>query len=119
MQVLTTELKRANFLVLVETNGLDASKSTESEKVLFKKGSTIKFLNTFDENNNSFIPLFTDWNEIDLWIESRENIVGWIMSATEAFNFVLKGKNYGLVINPCSDRWAMNKEQITDFLKEV
>jgi hypothetical protein len=72
-----------------------------------------------DKNNDSFQPLFTDWKEIDLWYKTRENITGWIMTTREIFDFVSKQKsNNGIVINPASDRWTMNAEQIELFVKD-
>ncbi|HEY2583260.1 MAG TPA: SseB family protein [Mucilaginibacter sp.] len=119
LEAVASALKKANFLVLINSEKMKVSQTTESNNQIVEKGSVIEFLKTFDENNDSFLPIFTDWNEVDLWIESRENIAGWIMTTTEVFSFVVKNKNdKGLVINPCSDRWAMDKEQITNFLTE-
>lgn len=120
LQIFSDELRKANFLVLIDTKELKLSNSNGAEKILFEKGSIIKFLRIFDENNEPFLPIFTDWNEIDQWIESRENIAGWIMSTNDVFNFVLKNKSdKGLVINVCSDKWEMSKEQIAVFLNET
>jgi SseB protein N-terminal domain len=120
LQTVIDELKKANFLVLVDKNGLNVSKTSESNDSTIEPGSVIAFLKTFDQNNDSFLPLFTDWEEIDLWVESRENIVGRIMTTKEAFEFVLRNqKDKGLVINPRSDKWTMDKIQIANFSKEI
>jgi len=118
LQEIISKLKSANFLVLIETDGLNLSKIQESDKVFFEKGSTIKFLKTFNENHEQFLPIFTDWNEIDLWVESRDGIAAWIMPISDAITLVFNSNDAGLVINPCSDKWDMNKEQISTFLKE-
>jgi len=87
---------------------------------MFEKGSIIKFLKTYNEHNESFQPLFTDWNEVDKWVDSRENIAGWSMNTSDIFSFVLKNKSdAGVVINVCSDKWEMNKEQMETFLRET
>jgi hypothetical protein len=120
LQPVINELKKANFLVLIDTRQLNTSAIEGSDKVSFDKGGVITFLKTYDGNGKSFLPIFTDWNEIDLWLKSRDNIAGWVMPTDEVFTFVQKNTNdAGLVINPCSDKWSMNKEQITAFLKEV
>ena len=114
-----TFIKTADFLVLIYTDGL-VTKPGEDGKTVFEKGSTFKFLTTFNENKEQYLPIFTDWQEIDLWVTSRENLGGWIMTAKEIFDFVLMQPAYkGIVINLMSDRWQMTSAQIDTFVKEV
>jgi len=119
LQGIINEIKASTFLVLVNTDELNHTKSNESDKVLLEKGSTIKFLNTFDKQNNQFLPVFTDWQEIDLWLASRENIAGWMMTVDDIFAVVRSGPYRGLVINLCTDKWEMNTDQINLFIKEI
>lgn len=118
LQGIIKEIKAATFLVLINSKDLN-TQSNGTGKVLFEKGSIIKFLNTFDEQNNQFLPVFTDWIEIDLWLTSRENVAGWMMTADDVFAIVNSGSYKGLVINLCSDKWEMNKDQIEVFIKET
>lgn len=118
LQGIIKEIKAATFLVLINSKDLN-TQSNGTGKVLFEKGSIIKFLNTFDEHNNPFLPVFTDWKEIDLWLTSRENVAGWMMTADDVFAVVRHGNYKGLVINLCSDKWEMNKDQIDVFIKET
>jgi len=114
-----SEMKNANFLILASNDELKTTETADKNIVTVEEGSIIKFLNTFNENGEVFTPLFTDWKEIGLWIEVTKDISSWIMPTDEAFNFILKNKGVkGLVINPCTDRWTMTKEQIDNFLKE-
>ncbi|MGN6638335.1 MAG: SseB family protein [Mucilaginibacter sp.] len=114
------ELSNANFLVLVKHDGFRTTKNPDISNATVNEGRVIKFFKTFDENGNAFIPLFTDWKEIGLWVEVTKDIASWVMTTYEAFNFVLKNKVItGLVINPCSDKWTMTKEQVDSFLKEI
>jgi hypothetical protein len=113
-----TALKKASFLVLVNQDQIKTTKGDRPNAEIVEKGSIIKFLKTFDQNNDSFLPIFTDWNEIDLWVKSRDGIAGWIMTINDVFALVLKSNDKGLVINPCSDRWAMTKDQIHTFISE-
>ena len=77
-------------------------------------------MNCFDRDGNRYLPVFTDWKEVDLWIEQRgENIAGWVMPTLEVFNFFGKLASYcGVIINPAGVNWAMNKTQITNFLND-
>ena len=119
LQKVLLEIKNATFLVLVNNDELKTTKTPKEGRVTFEAGSKLKFFKTFDEKGNAFIPLFTDWKEINLWIEVKTGVFAWIMPTEEAFNFVLKNKTVGLVINPCTDKWEVNNEQITNFLNEI
>jgi len=119
LQVLSNEINTATFLVLINTAEMNYTKSDESGKVTVEKGSKIKFLNTFDEHNNPFLPVFTDWAEIDLWLKSREGVAGWMMTVDDIFAVVRSSNYSGLVINLCTDKWQMTKDQIDIFIKET
>ena len=112
-------LLKANLLVLAVTDEMKTSKDS-SNNVTVQKGSLIKFLNCFDQNGKPFLPVFTDWQEVDLWIKQRDSTVsGFIMSTFEAFEFAKIDQNYnGVVINPGSVGWTMSKEQVKNFLDD-
>jgi len=115
---IVNSIKTAFFLVLIYNDGL-LTKTGEDGKTIVEKGSRFKFLTTFDQNKDEYLPIFTDWKEIDLWVGSRDNIAGWVMTAKEIFDFELKHtKHKGVVINPMSERWNMNTEQMAMFIKD-
>jgi hypothetical protein len=119
LKALSDQIKAATYLVLVNTEELNYTETNESGKKALEVGSKINFLKTFDEQGNSFLPVFTDWAEIDLWLTNKENIAGWMMSAEDVFTLALKGNYKGLVINLCTDKWQMTKDQINLFIKET
>ena len=119
LQAIINEIKTATFLVLINTAEMNYTKSGEGDKVMIEKGSKIKFLNTFDEHNNPFLPVFTDWTEIDLWLKSREGVAGWMMPVDDVFAVVRSSNYSGLVINLCTDKWQMTRDQIDLFIKET
>ena len=110
---------KANFLVLAITDEMKTSKNG-TNSVIAEKGGLIKFLNCFDQDNKPFLPLFTDWQEVNLWLKNRDkNTNGFVMNTFEAFEFAKNDATYnGIVINPGSNTWTMSKEQIGDFLEE-
>tara|TARA_R110002050_G_scaffold273016_1_gene416855 strand:- start:341 stop:880 length:540 start_codon:yes stop_codon:yes gene_type:complete len=118
MKVINGFLK-ANFLVLAVTDEMKTSKS-DTNSVVVEQGSLIKFLNCFDLNNQPFLPLFTDWKEVDLWLKKRDdNTSGFIMNTFEAFEFAKNDVNYfGIVVNPGSNAWTMSKEKVSNFLED-
>lgn len=113
------ELRKAHFLVLAVTDEMKTTKDSLDNKVLVEKGSLIKFLNCYDSDRKPFLPVFTDWQEVDLWIKQRDNISGFVMSTIEAFEFAGNDKIYhGVVINPGSVGWTMSKEQLNNFIAD-
>ena len=44
----------------------------DTNSVIAEKGGLIKFLNCFDQDNKPFLPLFTDWQEVNLWLKNRD-----------------------------------------------
>lgn len=119
LQLVIRGLIKANFIVLFNSEQLKTTTDTEGS-VYIEKGSIINFLNCFDEEKNALLPVFTDWQEVDLWLEKRDNnISSFIMSTFEAFEWVASSNNHvGIVINPGSTGWSMNKEQVKLFLME-
>jgi hypothetical protein len=118
LQLVINGLIEANLIVLFFA---DHIKTTKDEKgnLFFDKGSVIEFINCVDKDK-ILLPLFTDWQEVDLWIKNREsNIQSFIMPTVESFEWVLNNDAYnGIVINPGSTGWTMNKEQVKNFIMD-
>ncbi len=112
------ELLKANFLVLSYNDEMEVER--DGKNTVIKQNSKLKFLNCFNEDGEAFLPLFTDWKEVNVWLkEPDKNIGGFVMDTFEAFEFVKLGENYnGVVINPGSKPWTMNNEQINNFLED-
>lgn len=107
----------AKFLVLSVNDEME-TEQTETGTVI-KKDSVLKFLQCVDNNDNVFLPLFTDWTEAGKWVQHDKNIGGFVMHTFEAFEFANRDGNYsGILINPGSEPWLMNTEQISNFLSD-
>ena len=119
LQLVLSGLKKANFIVLFQADEVKTTKDQNGNTVI-DKGSVIKFINCFDKDNKPFLPLFTDWQEVDLWYKQRDaSIQSFIMTTFETFEWVSNDKTYnGVVINPGSTGWTMSKEQVTYFLTD-
>ncbi len=117
LQLIISGLIKANFIVLFNTDQLKTSSDNEGN-LSIDKGSIINFLNCFDKENKALLPVFADWQEVDLWLKKREsNINSFIMSTFEAFEWVANSDAHvGIVINPGSTGWTMNKDQVKNFL---
>ena len=111
-------LLKAKFLVLSYNDEMEVEQ--DGENTVIKQNSKLKFLNCFNEDGEAFLPLFTDWKEVNVWLkEPDKNIGGFVMDTFEAFEFVKIGQDYnGIVINPGSKPWTMNNEQVNNFLED-
>lgn len=119
LTIVIDELQKAHFLVLAAKDEMRTTKDSLDDKVLLEKGSLLKFLNCYDSDSKPFLPVFTDWQEVDLWLKQRDNIGGFIMSTIEAFEFAGNDKiHHGVVINPGSVGWTMSKEQLNNFIED-
>jgi hypothetical protein len=119
LQLVIGRLIKANFIVLFNSDQLKTTTDIKGN-LFFDKGSVINFLYCIDKDNKALLPVFTDWQEVDLWLKKRENnIDSFIMSTFEAFEWVAIDEDYvGIVINPGSTGWTMNKEQVKNFLMD-
>lgn len=63
--LLIERIYHANFLVPIIFDG-------EIENGVLKKGSTISFKLIANSLNESFIPAFTDWDELIKWSKNKE-----------------------------------------------
>ena len=111
-------LLKANFLVLTYNDEMKIEQN--GENTIVKENSKLKFLNCFDSDENAFLPLFTDWKEVNNWLEKQDkNIGGFVMNTFEVFEFVKDVEDYkGVIINPGSKPWVMNNTQINNFLED-
>lgn len=111
-------LLKANFLVLSYNDEMEVEQNDEN--TIIKQNSELKFLNCFNEEGKAFLPLFTDWKEVNIWLKEQDkNIGGFVMNTFEAFELVKLGEDYnGVVINPGSKPWTMNNKQINNFLED-
>ena len=118
LQLVISGLIKANFIVLFFADQLKTTKDSEGN-LFIDKGSVIEFINCIDKDK-LLLPVFTDWQEVDLWIKQRDNnIQSFIMPTFEAFDWVSNNDSYnGIVINPGSTGWTMNKEQVKNFLSD-
>jgi hypothetical protein len=114
-----SELNQSIFLIAILTDEMKTkSEGTDKNTVTIEKGSKIKILNVFNEKNECFLPVFTDWEEIRNW--TKETVSGIIMPAKEAWEFVLNSIEYkGIVINPAGTNWTLTRENIMNLLKDM
>lgn len=103
------EISNTIFLGLILTDEMKTTPVDASGKTTIEKGSKIKFLNCFDDKDNCFFPVFTDWKEVQAWTDQPVSAI--IMPANEVFDFAA-GDYSGVVINPGTLGWTLTRDNI-------
>src|ERR1700712_2261030 len=67
LNLVSNLIKSADFLVLIYKDGIIATDKGDN-KVIIEKGSKIQFLDTHDQDGKRYLPILTDWNEVDVWL---------------------------------------------------
>ena len=112
------ELNRAVYLVAIFTDEMHTTEPDEKGQVTIQKDSLIKVLNTSDEAGNTYLPLFTDWQAIGLYIDKPVNTL--VMPASDAWSWVMNmGEYHGAVINPARNALPLSKAQIQFLLEQI
>ena len=76
LKPVVASIKQANFLVLMYADSLITTPG-ENGNTVIEKGSKIRFINISDQQKNIYLPILTDWNEVDIWLKTRE--IHWRM----------------------------------------
>lgn len=83
----------------------------------FQEDSTMKLITINTQDNRSFFPLFTDWDEVYKWKE-LVTPKGLVVGFDDICSFVLNTDiHVGLVINPFGDSFVIDINQLR-FMKE-
>jgi hypothetical protein len=111
-------LNSANYLIAIMTDEMTTTPSDTEGQVTINKGSLIKFINCFNENNECFLPAFTDWEEIRMW--TTQEVGTLVMPADHLWGFALQDDLYaGVVINPAGTLWTMSKDNIKALQEDM
>ncbi|MEG0314854.1 MAG: enhanced serine sensitivity protein SseB [Erysipelotrichaceae bacterium] len=111
------ELLSTKFLSPITQDSLHGCKSGEST---LKEGATIKFIHLNDEKGNSYLPVFTDWNELKKWNET-EGIKTLILSFEDYKTMILENNSMftGFVLNPFGHNIMFDKNLIQQAEENV
>lgn len=111
------ELLSTKFLSPITQDSLQGCRSGEST---LKEGATIKFIHLNDEKGNSYLPVFTDWNELKKWNET-EGIKTIILSFEDYKTMILENSSMftGFVLNPYGHNIIFDKNLIQQAEESV
>ena len=112
------QLNSANYLIAILADEMKTTLGETEGQATIEKGSLIKFLNCFNEEDECFLPAFTDWEEIRLW--TTQDVSTMVMPSADLWDFVLHGDQYaGVVINPAGTLWQMSKDNIKALQEDL
>jgi hypothetical protein len=110
------QLQRAVFLVPILTDEFHTTKPSVSGQSTVLENSRLKVFLAPDSSGKSFVPLFTDWDEIKKWTKKEVNT--WVMPAADAWAFVLSNAEFaGIVINPGGTSLPLSRGAVEQLSK--
>lgn len=118
LECFSSLLNNATFLIATDWSDV-TEKDHQDNKFTIQAGSKIKVFTITDDNNDTYLPVFTDWDCIRKYI--ADEVHGWVMSAKEAFEFaVSETNNYkGIIINPTVSDICYKNEQLKKKLADI
>jgi len=108
---LIRELNRAVYLVATLLDQANVKQESPGH-VTFEKGSLIKVLLVTTSDEQSLLPLFTDWDAIRTW--TSDPVSSMVMSANQAWDLALE-QYQGVVINPGGPVLELDRNQMEDL----
>lgn len=96
---------RAQFLTCLNFDKVPVRK--EDGTVELEPGTKISAYTLRSDNNENFLPLFTDQEELNKWETAKqEGVTQVVVSYDDAMQFLHTFHLFGFVINPFSDNYA-------------
>ncbi|MCK7576621.1 MAG: SseB family protein [Chromatiales bacterium] len=93
------ELQKAIFLIPMLADELHTTPVTAEGKSIVLENSKLKIFMLTGKDGKSYLPLFTDWEEIQKW--SNRSVNTLVMPASDAWSFAIANPKYeGIVVNP-------------------
>ncbi|XHR28921.1 MAG: SseB family protein [Chthoniobacteraceae bacterium] len=106
---MTLALQRGLYLVPVFSGRLDTEPTDDQ---------AVQVLVCTDENNDEYLPLFTDEEALKAW--TQENVSAMVLTAPEAWDFILtQPECAGGVLNPGSSALPLNRDMVGILKKMI
>lgn len=104
------KLVTANFLAPVI---LTSKPTNNNQKTVPKNGTTIDFLGITNSENESFLPTFSDWEELRKW-HKGSTIQTVVMTFDDYKKMIANSSSWtGLALNPFGENLVLTKDQMT------
>lgn len=100
----------AFMLAVINTDGAGIENNNDGTAT-FKKDTVISFEFLADSNGRSFLPVFTDWDELRKWDRYKDSSVQTLVLSFDDMSAITAGKN-GIAVNPFSDNYVISAENV-------
>lgn len=108
---------KANLLAIVEIKRNNPTPGVDG-KVTLNQGDTISFRMLGSNDGKTYLPLFTDWDNLRLYDEFKDKHVETMVMPFDHFVSMMNDNISGVVINPFSHNLGLSKEQLL-HMKEI
>lgn len=110
------EIAMNAYLLAMVNMDEDKIEKKDDNTVVFKKDAQISFVMLKDQNENDYLAVYTDWDEIGKNEEFKNIKVNTFILSFDDMVAITNGKA-GIVINPFSDNYVISNENVVHMKK--
>ena len=100
----------AYMLAVIHVDGQGIENNNDGTATL-KKDTVLSFEYLSDSKGRTFLPVFTDWEELRKWDKYKDSFVQTLILSFDDMSAITAGKG-GIVINPFSDNYVISAENV-------
>jgi len=106
-------LNGSTFHSLILTDEIKFGDMDDQGNTTLLPGSKVKIVTVRDPQGRTYLPLFTDWEEIKKYmVDSKVPYLSTMLSARAAWDIILRGNYVGTIINPADKPLPLVKKQV-------
>lgn len=110
------QLKEAKLLAPIMVKMPDNVERNEDKSITLQQGTTLLFASISNTNNESFFPVFTDWEELRKWQNNEDQQI-LVVDLTYYQSLLNDSKQCnGIVINPFNEGLTINRSMLETIL---
>lgn len=123
-------LKNDDLLNIIKVLKTNYSKQVEEElyrqmqksklllPAIIREENKISIVKIIDEKENEYLPVFTDWTNFQLYLDSTKEFQPIVFTFNEYFNILVADLNLsGIVINPYSHNLVLSRKISSKYPK--
>lgn len=100
----------AFMLAVMNTDGAGIENNNDGTATI-KKDTVLSFEFLADGKGRTFLPVFTDWDELRKWDKYKDSFVQTLVLSFDDMSAITAGKN-GIAVNPFSDNYVISAENV-------
>ena len=100
----------AFMLAVINTDGAGIENNDDGTATI-KRDTVLSFEFLADGKGRTFLPVFTDWDELRKWDKYKDSFVQTLILSFDDMSAITAGKN-GIVVNPFSENYVISAENV-------